>query len=214
VTTECPDPERPGALAQPDPAARAARRRAFDRALHKRIAARLPPDGLAPFAAKPSRPPGMSTPLGIAIAVLAVRQALGKPPHLPKRIGGRQLRPKTRRAILGGGLKFLRFLEKGIRPRRTSWMSWRAVQMANCLVIVWMGFLLALPLAIPFTNTTPAYAIIFVAASMMEEDGVMIWMGYAASLGTTIYFAFCAELIVHHFGQWLQTLTDWLRLSA
>jgi len=155
--------------------------------------------------------PGSSTLLGTAILWLAARHALGQPAHLPRRIGDRTLKPKTRKAILVGGLKILRFLEKGVRPRGTSWMTWRAARVVNSLVIVWMGFLLALPLAIPFTNTLPAYAIIFVAASMMEEDGVMIWMGYAASLGTTIYFGWCAELIAKHFHQWFHALMNWLQ---
>lgn len=150
--------------------------------------------------------PGSSTLLGAAILWLAARHALGKAPHLPKRIGDRALKPKTRRAILVGGLKILRFLEKAVRPRRTFWMSWRVARVLNSLVIVWMGFLLALPLAIPFTNTTPAYAIMFLAASMMEEDGVMIWVGHAAALGTTIYFAWCGEMIVKHFHGWWHQL--------
>lgn len=158
--------------------------------------------------------PGSSTLLGTAILWLAARHALGKPAHLPRRIGDRALKPKTRKAILTGGAKLLRFLEKGVRPRRSSWMTWRAARVVNSLIIAWMAFLLALPLVIPFTNTTPAYAIIFMAASMMEEDGVMIWVGYAASLGTTIYFAFWAEIIVKYFGQYFQTLMDWLHLSA
>ena len=39
----------------------------------------------------------------------------------------------------------------------------------------------------PFTNSLPAYSIILLAASMMEEDGVLIWVGYAMSVGTAIY---------------------------
>jgi hypothetical protein len=89
-------------------------------------------------------------------------------------------------------------------------LSWPAARAVNSLVIVWMAFLLALPLVIPFTNTTPAYAIMFMAASMMEEDGVMIWVGYAASVGTTIYFAVWAEVIATHFHGWVRSLLQLL----
>ena len=168
-----------------------------------------------PFVA-PFSIPGMSTPLGTAIAVMAIRHALGKSPRLPKRVGDRALRPKTKRAILGGGLKVLRFLEKGIRPRRTSWMSWPAALVFNALVIVWMAFLLALPLppVPPLTNMLPSYAIILLAASMMEEDGVLIWAGYAVSLVTTVYFIVCAGVIATHFGKWFQSLMHVLKLST
>jgi len=158
--------------------------------------------------------PGSSTLLGTAILLLAARHAMGMPPRLPKRIGDRPLRPKTRKAILTSGFKILRFLEKVVHPRRTAWLSWPAARAINSLVIVWMAFLLALPLVIPFTNTTPAYAIIFMAASMMEEDGAMIWAGYAASLGTTIYFIVWAEVIATHFQGWVHTLRQLLAHAA
>jgi hypothetical protein len=155
---------------------------------------------------------GMSTPLGLAIALLAVRQAMNKPPRIPRWLGDRQLSPRVKRAVLGGGLKVLRLVEKGVRPRRTSWMSWPSVQVFNALVVVYAAFLLALPLPPipPFTNMFPAYAIIFLAASMMEEDGVMVWVGYAATLGTTVYFLACARVIVSHFSKWSHAVLQWL----
>ncbi|MBI5387757.1 MAG: exopolysaccharide biosynthesis protein [Verrucomicrobia bacterium] len=168
-----------------------------------------------PFVA-PVSVPGMSTPLGLAILVIAVRLALRKPPRLPRRLGDRALAPKVRKAILGGGLKVLRFLEKGVRPRRTFWMSWPVTRLVNAAVVGYAALLLALPLPPlpPFTNALPSYSVILLAASMMEEDGVMIWAGYAVTLGTTVYFLVCAELIARHFHQWFQALGHWLHLST
>ena len=157
--------------------------------------------------------PGMSTPFGLAIAFLAARLALGRPPRLPPRLGNKELPPKLRKILLGGGVKFLRFLEKGVRPRRTQWMGWRAARAGNALVIVFMALLLALPLPPlpPLTNTLPSYAIILVAASMMEEDGLMIWLGYLFSVGTVVYLAFWAELIAHHVGKWIHKLVHFFQ---
>lgn len=154
--------------------------------------------------------PGSSSLLGFALAVLGVRCARRQALLLPRCIGNRPLKPRTRRAMLSGGVKVLRLLEKGVRPRRTRWMSWPAVHVWNSVLIVWMAVLLALPLAIPFTNTAPAYAIMLLAASMMEGDGVLIWVGYASVAGTMAYFVVWAEVIAKHFHQWIHTLAQWV----
>lgn len=153
--------------------------------------------------------PGMSTVLGPIIGLLALRLALGKTPRLPVKLGDRVLPPKVRSAIFGGGLKFLRFLEKGVRPRRTLWMTWPIARLANALLVVVMAFLLALPLPSPpflGSNALPSYAIILLALSMMEEDGVMIWLGYVASVVAGGYFVLLGGLIVKHLANWFDLL--------
>lgn len=153
--------------------------------------------------------PGMSTAFGPAIGWMALRSALGKPARLPSRLGDRPLSPRVRQAILGGGLKFLRFLEKAIRPRRTGWMSWRAAHTANSLLIVAMSLLLALPLPSPpffGSNALPSYAIILIALSMMEEDGVMIWFGYVAAVVALGYFGVLGGLVWVHLARWFEML--------
>jgi len=160
--------------------------------------------------------PGMSTLLGPMIGILALRLALGKRPRLPKFLGDRVLPPKLKNVILTGGMKFCRQLERIVRPRRTAWMSWRIARLGHALLIVFLAFLLALPLPSPpflGSNALPSYGIILLAVSMMEEDGVMIWFGYLASLVATLYFALFAALIVKHLGNWLHTALHWLGMT-
>ena len=160
--------------------------------------------------------PGVSTVLGPIIGLLAWRLALGRPPHLPAKFGARAVPDSFRKILLGGGVKFLRFIERGVKPRRTFWMRWRVTRLGNALLLVFMAFLMALPLPPfpPLTNTLPSYAIILVAASMMEEDGVMIWPGYAVAAGTVVYFAFWAELIAKQLVKWLHVVGHWFSLST
>lgn len=141
--------------------------------------------------------PGASVVLGIVIMILAFRLALELPPHLPHFIGDKSLPRKQMQKMLRASVRLLRFLERMIKPRRSNWMTWQAVRSINALLIVFMAFLLALPLPPfpPCTNTFPSYAIILLSLSMMEEDGVMIWLAYAASLATTAYFIFWAGFI-------------------
>ena len=160
--------------------------------------------------------PGMSTVLGPMIGILALRLALGKPPRLPKFLGDRVLPPKLKHAILTGGMKFCRLLEKIVRPRRTFWMSWRIARVGHALLIVFLAFLLALPLPSPpflGSNALPCYGIILLAVSMMEEDGVMIWFGYLASLIATLYFVLFGAVIGRHLGHWLHATLHWLGMS-
>ena len=154
--------------------------------------------------------PGFSTVFGAVIFVLAVRMALGLPPHLPKVFGQRSLSPTTQKKLLTGSVRLLRFIEKGVKPRKTQWLAWRAARFSNALLMTFMAVLLALPIPplIPFTNSFPCYAIILVAVSMMEEDGVLIWAGYAMSLVAVVYLGVMGEVIVTHLGKWIQSLVQ------
>jgi hypothetical protein len=159
--------------------------------------------------------PGLSNFVGVVLLVLAVRLALDLPPRLPRFIGARALSPKTFHKVVAGSLKTLRFIEKVVRPRRTAWLNWRAARIANALLLAAMACVLALPFPpIPFTNSLPALAIVLAAASMMEEDGVMIWAGYAAALGTVIYLASAAGVIVGLTVKYLDQVLEFLRSLA
>ena len=133
--------------------------------------------------------PGVSTALGLVIGVLAVRLALGLPPRLPRALGERSLEGGFIRSVISGSVKILRVIEKLARPRRSTWLAWPTVRFANAALVALMAFLLMLPFPPfpPFTNSLPACSIILLAASMMEEDGVLIWVAYAVSMVTTAY---------------------------
>ena len=143
--------------------------------------------------------PGLSTVMGSVILLLSLRLALGKSPRLPAFLGERVLpRGMQQRAVVGS-VKFLRWLEKFIRPRRTRWLATRPARLANTLLLAALALLLALPLPSPpffFSNSLPGYAIILIAASMMEEDGVLIWIAYAMVLVNIVFFALVGGAIV------------------
>jgi len=159
---------------------------------------------------------GLSNVLGCVIMLLALRLALGLPPRLPRFMGDRPLPTQRLEKIARGSVKFLQVIEKWVRPRQTQWMTWTSARRGNALLLAFMAFLLALPIPplILFSNTLPSYAIILLAASMMEEDGVLIWFGYAMSLATVIYLAVVADAIVRffakHFDRILHFFQAWL----
>ena len=133
--------------------------------------------------------PGVSMVMGLVIGVLAVRLALGLPPRLPRALGERSLEAGFSRKVLSASVKLLQLVEKLAKPRHSAWLDWAPVRFANALLVALMALLLMLPFPPfpPFTNSLLAYSIILLAASMMEEDGVLIWVAYAISAGTAIY---------------------------
>lgn len=150
--------------------------------------------------------PGLSTVMGLIVGVLSVRLALGKPPALPRFLGERELKPKTVQRILKASVRFLRFLEKLVRPRRTRWLGWPSAMFFNGAVMAFMAGILALPFPpiVLFTNSLPSYAIILIAVSVMEEDGVTIWLGYLAVAATLIYFGLMGGVLVPHVVEWIR----------
>ena len=137
--------------------------------------------------------PGVSVALGLVVMFLALALAFERRPRLPKFVGDHALPKSAMNKVLRASVRLLRFIEKMVKPRHTRWMAWRAPKSINALIIAWMAFLLALPIPpvpVPFTNLFPGYSVVLMAVAMMEEDGVMIWLGYAASAWTTAYFVF------------------------
>jgi hypothetical protein len=139
---------------------------------------------------------GLSTVFGLAVAILASRMLFGAEARLPASLGGRRIPKVLCKAIAGGGVKVLRWLERIVRPRRSQWMGWRATRTLNAALIVLMALLLSLPLPIFFSNSFPALATILIAVSMMEEDGVTIFYGYGMCAATFVFFGLFAGTII------------------
>jgi len=133
--------------------------------------------------------PGVSTVLGLSVSLLSIKLAFGAQPRLPKLMGNRRLSPKVQRRVVNGSVRFLRLVEKLVKPRRTPWMTTRPARFVNAILMAIMGLFLALPFPPlpPLTNALPCYCIILLAVSMMEEDGVTIWFAYALVVGTIVY---------------------------
>ena len=132
--------------------------------------------------------PGMSTPLGLAVAVIAAQLALGRLPWLPQRLLDRQLPPGFLWKVLGVTQGVVRLVERALRPRLLVVTGARWLCGVHLFVIVVAALLLALPMPIPFTNTLPGWTILLFAAGLMERDGLVVAAGYVMMLVTLILF--------------------------
>lgn len=157
--------------------------------------------------------PGISNVLGMVIMLLSVKVMLHLPPRLPQSISQKPLTSERLRKVVLASVKLLQFIEKWIRPRKTTWLAWPAARSVNGLLLAVLGLMLALPFPpiVPFTNMFPSLALIFVAASMMEEDGVMIWVGYLLSAGALMYIYSIANLVIDLLYKYGDRIMDWLR---
>lgn len=151
--------------------------------------------------------PGINTPFGAAIMYLAWREIRGKKEGLPAWMGDRPISSQRFSKIISGTMKLIRFIESGVKPRFSWWMMLPGMQKFHWGLIGFLAFLLALPLPVPATNTFPAFALVFVAATAMERDGKMIWLGYFLSLLSLAWIAgavLLGEQLVSFVFGWLK----------
>jgi len=142
--------------------------------------------------------PGVSNVFGVVIILLAWRIFHGQPARLPRLIGERSIEGKILAKVIRASIRVLRFIERLTKPRGPAWVRSAQARRLNAGVLIFGGLVLAAPIPpiIPFSNLTPAVGIILIAASMMEEDGLVIWFGYGATLAAAAYIG---TLIVVQF---------------
>lgn len=152
--------------------------------------------------------PGLSTPFGLAIAFIALRMALGKRPWLPKNLQRRQLPAGFFVEVLRVSARILRFLEALLKPRWSAFVDPEGLRRLHACLILVSACVLLLPLPIPFSNTFPAWAVVLVAAGMLERDGLMVGLGWCVFLGGVAYFVFlgeAAQKLAEMAWRWLQS---------
>ncbi len=126
--------------------------------------------------------PGLSTPFGFAVLLIGIRLTFGQKPWLPRFLRQKSISPSRLSKLLTAGLRFARILEKVVRPRLQFLYRWPGAMNLIGLGIASGGLLLLLPLPIPFSNTIPAWAVVLLAAGMMERDGVLVLLGHLLTL--------------------------------
>jgi len=154
--------------------------------------------------------PGLSVPFGVVLTLFGVRIALRKRPWLPRRLLDKEISAPVLEGMISTSLKVARGMEKVLHPRMRFFKRWPSFGVVNGLVIALAGLLLALPLPpLPFANGLPAFAVVLVAAGMIEEDGVAIFGGYLIAGLAWAYIA-----LVLYFGKaGFDRLLEWIGLQ-
>lgn len=130
---------------------------------------------------QPIQIPGLSTPFGLAIALIGLRIAFGKNVWLPKKLLSKKISRRVFNKVTSKALWLIRKVKHWIHPRilflSSSKMDW-----VNGLLICANGLFLALPLPIPFSNLAFAWSIFLIGVGMLENDGLLIILGYVMFL--------------------------------
>lgn len=152
--------------------------------------------------------PGLSTPFGLAIGFIALRLSLGQRPWLPMKLQRKELPAGFFSKVFTVAARVIAFLEKFLRPRLAPLTASVALLRLHAFVILLAALTLLLPLPIPFTNSFPAWAILLLAAGLLERDGLFILGGYVVFVLGVLYFVFLGEAaaqLVEALWQWLRT---------
>lgn len=152
--------------------------------------------------------PGVSTVFGAAILLIAVSRLFGRRLWLPKSVQQREIASDKLRDVLQRAMSWMTRLEKIARPNRLKWLAGGKMEMLNNLMLILGALLLMAPFGfIPFSNTLPALAIIFLVLGLLQRDGACILLGYLSNLATIIYFGvliagggMAIQQALRHFG--------------
>jgi hypothetical protein len=136
---------------------------------------------------------GLSTPFGLAIALVSSQLAVGRRrPWLPKRVRGRVLSMAMLDRVLALLDRRLRFLAKSTRRRWEPLITPRVVGLA----ITFLALGLALPLPIPGSNMIFIVPILIYSIGLLERDGMWILLAHVCTLlDAVLLVAFGATVV-------------------
>lgn len=126
--------------------------------------------------------PVISAPFGFAIMCLALQGTYSNNAGaLPQRIREVKVSGNTLKKCLKAATRFLGFWERRSRP----WgglLTKAPFPQINLIMIAWAGFVLALPLPVPFINGIPAWCILLTTFGQMKKDDRFIIAGYLSQI--------------------------------
>lgn len=131
---------------------------------------------------QPIQIPGFSTPFGIVLAFIGLRIAFGHRAWFPRALLEKEISYRILKQMASFAIKISEKLSFLIFTRWEWMVNNPILQVIYGLIITALSLLLALPLPIPFTNLLAAYPILAFGLGILEDDGVMILIGYLLSL--------------------------------
>ncbi len=131
--------------------------------------------------------PGLSTPFGLMIAALGISLSLRKKPWLPRFLKRREISPRFLEKVFHKSSELSMKMERWIHPRGAYIVTHPWIRQLNGVWIALCGLLLALPLP-PGTNAPPALAIVLLSIGHLEEDLLVLGLGYIAMAINLILF--------------------------
>jgi hypothetical protein len=121
--------------------------------------------------------PGLSTMIGLLLALLSLGIMFNAPPWLPRFAAERELSNDVLGKLVHGADRVLEKSERWFHPRMDMMLAGRMHVLIG-LSLFLQCIALALPIPIPGNNIPPAIGIVMLALGMLERDGLMILLGH------------------------------------
>lgn len=123
----------------------------------------------------PLQIPGLSTPFGILMSIIAFRKIFHPKIWIPKFLLNKTISSQELKKILKIAFKIESFFSKFFKPRFNYFFSNSYIKKFNFFVIAISSVILALPL--PFSNLFFAWIILFLSLGHLMNDGLAIIFG-------------------------------------
>lgn len=136
--------------------------------------------------------PGFSIPFGVAIALIGLRLTMGRKTWLPRYVLEWEISPGLLAKVVRGTGRTLKAVEIVLRPRLAFMQDWIAFRRIAGVIITVCGLLMVLPLPLPFSNSLPAWTVLFLSIGALERDGLFFILGTIAFGVTIAFFTFLA----------------------
>jgi hypothetical protein len=134
--------------------------------------------------------PGVSTVFGLAIVLFSVGVTINRVPWLPAAILDRQLPAPALRQTFTKASGVVTRVEGVLRPRLLAVSGSGGARVLHGLGLILGGLLLMAPFGfVPFSNTLPALAILFLSLGLLERDGWLLVAGHVMNVATIVYFS-------------------------
>lgn len=146
----------------------------------------------------PIQIPGLSTIFGLLISYLSIKNLFKiKSKKIPKWLNYKISFNRFEK-LLQKLEQILTYLKKWIYPR---WAFFFRPKMEPCihLVLLISGLILALPLPIPLSNILIGWAILLLCFGFLEEDGLLIFLGYLLKIAAVFYLLLPWIIYKNHF---------------
>jgi hypothetical protein len=141
---------------------------------------------------QPIQIPGFSTPFGVLLAFIGLRIACGHRIWIPKKLLEKKISYRVLKKISSIAITITEKLSFLVSTRMVWLVQNPTLHITHGLTIAVLAILLALPLPIPLTNLLAAYPILAFGLGILEDDGLMIAIGYLLAI---FCFSFFVALI-------------------
>jgi hypothetical protein len=145
--------------------------------------------------------PGLSSILGLIVLLQGVGLMLWSKPLLTKNMKGLIITKEKFEFIYKAAVKFSHFTSK-ISAFKHPVTNTRLSHIFCGLAIVLSSAFLSLPLPIPFSNLIPALSIFLICVGLLEEDVILIMIGYGITITVMLMALFSYHIIREQFQNW------------